>query len=137
LTGARGRGIRYEAKGHDYLDGLAKGMYVPGPWFRYINIAGGHYWCQPDGLIFDFNRGIITIVEFKLKHTSDAWWQTRKLYEPVVSHVFGKTLWRYTIVEIVKWFDKEVPFPETFNMARSPFDLTVGSFNVHIWGRAA
>ena len=136
LTGSRRLGVKYEAKGHDHMDRVAPGRYVPGPWFRYINKAGS-YWCQPDGLLFDFNRGIITIVEFKLKHTSDAWWQTRRLYEPVVSKVFGLSTWRYSICEIVKWFDGETSFPESFNMARDPTDLTAGSFNVHIWGRGS
>jgi len=135
VIGARARGIKYEEKAQRHMDFMAPGRYVPGPWFKYTN-DDGKYWCQPDGLLFDFSRGTITIVEFKLKHTSDAWWQTRRLYEPVVSKIFGVTTWRYTICEIVKWFDSEAAFPETFNMARDPTDLTIGSFNVHIWGRA-
>lgn len=137
VTGARARGIRYEEKGQRHMDVIAPGRYVPGPWFRYVSADNHRYWCQPDGLLFDFSRGTITIVEFKLKHTSDAWWQTRRLYEPVVKAVFGEELWRYSIVEIVKWFDSETTFPESFNMARDPTDLTIGSFNVHIWGRTA
>ena len=136
--------------------------YIPGPWFRFAPAApyGGSgarnlpqsqpwlrfaqllpagarsrswSWCQPDGLDIDIRRGLITIVEFKLQHTSAAWWQTRQLYEPVVKAVFGAAQWAFSIVEIVKWFDPDTAFPERFSFIPSLADARPGAFHVHIW----
>lgn len=116
--------------------------YVPSPWFRFANcldqFARSHSqsrhiaWCQPDGLDIDIKRGLITVVEFKLQHTSAAWWQTRRLYEPVVRRVFGG-LWDFAIVEIVKWYDPDVAFPERFSFISSLADAAPGRFHVLVW----
>lgn len=93
------------------------------------------YYCQPDGLDFDFDKGLITIVEFKLQHTSNAWWQTRELYEPVVRKIFPSSLWEIAIVEIVKWFDPDAAFPERYNFVKDLSFSTVkpNEFHLHIW----
>ena len=107
--------------------------YVPSPWFQFRSAGNPKaYWCQPDGLILNFPRSHITIIEVKLSHTSDAWWQTRKLYEPVVRFRFG-TFWTYSIVEVVHWFNPDVAFPERFRFADKPDDVAVNAFAVHIW----
>jgi hypothetical protein len=48
----------------------SKGTTLPSPWF-YFKAVGSEKvrWCQPDGLLFDFQSGLITIVEVKLQHT--------------------------------------------------------------------
>ena len=136
VTGRRAKGIRYEEKAQEKLLQARGDTYVPSPWFRFRSRNGGKlYYCQPDGLDFDILRGLITIVEFKLQHTPSAWWQTRKLYEPVVKHIFGETNWDYSIIEIVNWYDPDTTFPESLNLVKDlSFDsIKPGEFHLHIW----
>lgn len=136
VTGKRADGIRYEEKAQAHILSEKPDRYVPSPWFRFRNKGRKKfYFCQPDGLHFDFTRGLITIVEIKLQHTSNAWWQTRRLYEPVLQKVFPKSLWNFAILEVVKWFDPDIAFPEHYNFIK---DLTFneikpGEFHLHIW----
>lgn len=109
--------------------------YVPSPWLNFLGSRGVH-WCQPDGLLFDIQRGVIAIVEIKYQHTTDAWWQLRRLYEPVLSALFPPSLWRFTVVEIVKWYDPQVPWPEPIRMlpqVSEGFALSPRQTGVHIW----
>lgn len=56
------------------------------PWFCFVDDSGGRHYCQPDLLL---RRGDLLLVgEIKLRWTSDAWWQLRKLYLPVLAKVF-------------------------------------------------
>ena len=109
--GAKAHGIRYERKVQRYLSSKHAG-YVPSPWFRY-SLHGHSYWnyCQPDGLLFDYNRNLITIVEIKLGHSLRAWSQVRNLYEPVIRRVFGKA-WGYAACEVTSYHDPAIVFPE-------------------------
>jgi len=132
--GRRAQGLKYERKGHEHFEKLFPQSYVPGPWFRLWPFRTAHpLWCQPDGLLLDLRASRITIIEFKLKHTSDAWWQTRKLYEPVVRYVFGPD-WNYSICEVVRWFDPDTAFPERFSFTKDPFAVPTGRLAVHLWG---
>ncbi|MFQ5741977.1 MAG: hypothetical protein ACE5HV_00130 [Acidobacteriota bacterium] len=67
-----------------------------------------------------------------MRHTSDAWWQIRKLYEPVLRSVFGPD-WDYPVLEVVMWFDPDTPFPEILCFARHPHEVPAQAFGVHIW----
>jgi hypothetical protein len=136
-TGRRAQGIRYERKGHKHLQEVYPKSYVAGPWFRFWPVrTASPLWCQPDGLIVDLPENRITIIEFKLKHTPTAWWQTRKLYEPIVRHVFGLE-WDYAICEVVRWFDPRTQFPERFSFTKFPHEAPVGRIAVHLWGGRA
>jgi len=131
--GKRGEGIRYEKKIHLLYEERFKGFYIPNPWFRFLELGTEKpRWCQPDALLFDFDNGTITIVECKLQHTSDAWWQLRWLYLPVVSKAFPGTLWKFRLVEVVKWFDPAIAFPERVKMRADILDVRSGEFGVHI-----
>jgi hypothetical protein len=132
-TGRRAAGVRYEKKVHEHLLFLYPDTYVPGPWIYFrANGSSQHRWCQPDGLIFDVPRGIITCVEVKYSHTSDAWWQVKKLYLPVLRKIFPEDLWRLQVCEVVKWYDPATFFPEPTRMT---VDIThpTDKFKVHIW----
>lgn len=130
-NGRRAQGIAYERKGHEFLLEAFPLRYVPGPWIKFF-AEGRWRWCQPDGLIFNFQRGIITIVEFKYQHTTDAWWQLRHLYGPVLRHMFPEHLWSFQTCEIVKWYDPQVMYPEKIVLANE-VDMDHSGFKVHIW----
>ena len=108
-------------------------MYVPSPWFTFGELGNSRpRWCQPDGLLFQVADLLITIVEVKLQHTPDAWWQTKQLYLPVLARAFPPNLWEYNICEVVKWYDPAIVFPEAHRLAASPLILAPGQFGVHI-----
>lgn len=130
-TGRRLEGIRYEKKVHVYLTEFYGEAYIPSPWIKFF--AEGRYrWCQPDGIHLDFLRGVITIVEVKYQHTTDAWWQLRCLYEPVLRVIFPPHLWKFEVCEVVKWYDPAVVFPEKTVLAQE-MAMPHSAFKVHIW----
>jgi len=132
--GRRAEGIRYEGKVHGYLDGLHEGCYVSSPWFVFTEVGvERERWCQPDALLFDIPNGRITIVECKLQHTADAWWQLKWLYLPVISRAFPNDKWEYALCEVVKWFDPAVAFPEKVKLRKNVKDTVPGELGVHIW----
>jgi len=133
-TGRRAQGIRYEQRGHDFFEKLYGTRYIPSPWFQFLEEDScAPRWCQPDALLFDPAQGRIHILEFKLQHTSDAWWQLRQLYFPVIRSIFPKALWDIALCEVVKWFDPSTAFPEKIVMAEKPEIVLGGELGVHIW----
>lgn len=111
--GARGAGNRYERYAQEYLAEQLGAAYIPSRWFVYRSRTDDSVsFAQPDGLYFDFERGIITCFEIKIRHTDRAWWQVRHLYQPIIRHIFGTRQWRYAAVEVVCWFDPHTSFPE-------------------------
>lgn len=133
-TGRRAQGIAYERKWHKYALELYAGCYVPSPWFYFKEVGVDKpRWCQPDGLLFDIRNGRLTIVECKLQHTSDAWWQLRWLYLPVVSKAFEADIWEYGVVEVTKWYDPATCFPEKVKMRPAVEEVQPNEFGVHIW----
>lgn len=131
--GKRAEGIRYEGRVHRLFEERFGVAYIASPWFRFLEVgAEKPRWCQPDALLFDFESGTITIVECKLQHTSDAWWQLRWLYLPIISKAFPGNLWKFKLVEVVKWFDPATAFPEKVKMRADVKDVQPGEFGVHI-----
>jgi len=112
--------------------------YWPGPWITFSAPAPGNLgtrWCQPDGLVVDLRRGFCTIVEIKISHTADAWWQLERLYRPVVSKLMGEN-WEIRTVEICKYYDVETVLPERHELVDSidPPSYT-DRMNVLVWPR--
>lgn len=135
LTGRRLQGVKYERLVQSMLDKLWGYTYLPLPWLRFEGSSGVH-WCQPDGILFNLELGVLTIVEVKYQHTTDAWWQMRKLYEPVLRKLFPEELWEIKVLEVVKWFDPDVRWPEPIRMLSNPGlaqHLEPGVTGVHIW----
>lgn len=130
-TGRRAEGVRYERRVHGYLEELYGDAYLASPWIRFFD-DGQWRWCQPDGLLWDFHRGVITVVEVKYQHVELAWWQTRKLYSPVLRSMFPEALWKIEVCEVVKWYDPAVSFPEKVILAYD-VDIPHSGFKVHIW----
>lgn len=108
-------------------------FFVPGPWVRFTELGyARERYCQPDGLILDFRRGQITIVEIKLKHTTKAWWWTRRLYEPVLKTLLPPTIWQYAVVEIVHWMDPHLSYPERYVVTSDLNTIAPDTFAVHV-----
>lgn len=139
-TGVRWQGVKYEAAVQQMLQSKFPHSYLPSPWLKFHG-SSGVKWCQPDGLLFDLEAGIVTIVEVKYKHTSDAWWQLRKLYEPVLRKMFEHPqngFWDFRMLEIVKWYDPLTIYPEeTRLLERVEFatNLNLNTTGVHIWAK--
>lgn len=131
-SGRRAQGVRYERKVHEHFCKLFGEAYVASPWIKFKSDVDERWrWCQPDALYFDLAAGRIVILEVKYQHTSDAWWQLRQLYAPVLRSMFPYDLWRIQCCEVVKWFDPATAFPERVEMVPTPLD--VKDFGVHIW----
>ena len=140
VTGARRQGVLYERKAQDYIamalsqrqvmnDSL---IYIKSPWLCYKNKnVDKLFFCQPDGLIVELREKKLTIVEIKLQHTSETWYQVRKLYQPVVSAIYPG--FQIAALEIVKWLDPHIPFPETFKFCEDVLYFDVDKFGVHIF----
>lgn len=128
--GRRADGIRYEKRVQAHLATLFPHAYLPSPWLRF-RVDGQWRWCQPDGLIFDLDRGRIICVEIKYSHTEAAWWQVRQLYLPVLRLCFPETHWKFECCEIVRWYDPATFFPEPVELA-SEVDKLSSKFRVHI-----
>ena len=133
LRGAKKKGVIYESLAQRHLQEVYGDAYIPSPWFKYFDAGEEKVkWCQPDGLLIDVKRGLITIVEIKLKHTANAWWQLQFKYFPVVKKVFGD-LFSYPFVEVVQWYDTSNIFPVSYTLRGDLREASPSGFQVTIW----
>lgn len=102
---AKAAGLRYEAAVKKYLR-KELSLVQFGVWWGYSDDLGWRK-CQMDGLV-EVN-GVFTIIEVKGRHTSDAWWQLRRLYEPVLRSLGVEKI---NLLEVCRSFDPAVAFPE-------------------------
>ena len=132
--GRKGVGIRYEAKVQRYLCDRFGYEYVPSPWFKYsvaerptvVNYA------QPDGLLIQPQRGTITVVEIKYNHCSESYFQLVDKYLPLVKALFGIELWRFPLVEVVKWFDRDTSYPADYRLCKDIDVCRTSEIGIHI-----
>lgn len=109
LTAAQKAGLRYEAKAQLHLRELLTD-YCPSPIFYFIDDNGSRK-CVPDGIYLPRKFGDpIFVFEIKTQHMPEAWFQLRKLYEPVVRAKFP--LSPVGCIEVCRSFDPEMQFPE-------------------------
>lgn len=130
-SGRRAQGVCYEKKVQARLLDLFPNSYMPSPWLHFQS-AGRWRWCQPDGVLFDVDNARIICIEVKLNHTTDAWWQTRRLYVPVLQKCLEGQTWDFEVCEVVRWFDPAVQFPEPVELT-AQVDKPSDNFKVHIW----
>lgn len=112
-TPAQKAGKRYERK---VLKGLSTEFgenLHPSPWFKFSDESGQHY-CQPDAVFFG-PEGLV-VFEVKIRIVEKAWWQLRRLYEPVVSRAYRMPT---SLCLICKHVDPAVPFPERYELIPS------------------
>lgn len=119
-TLAKRAGMVFEDKAHLKLRDLFAEGYLKSPAFHFVDDFGSHC-CIPDGVILlqPDSVPVLCVVEVKLTHTPDSWWQLRKLYGPVCQHYFGQ---RPKVLEIVKNYEQSVPFPERVELVYEIFD---------------
>lgn len=101
-----------------------------GPWFMYVDDRGPHV-CQPDAII-RWGTSVV-VVEVKRSHTADAWWQLRRLYEPVVSMAL-RTLTHP--LEICRTYDPAVYIPDPVELLDDVHDAQLSArttFGVLQW----
>lgn len=135
MRGKPREGIRYEHKVHEEFTRRYRDSYIPSIWLEY-ELPNDVYLhrCQPDGLIINLNTGIITVIEVKLKHTGQAYYQLLNLYLPVLACIFPQKMWKLVPCEVVKWFDPITPFPTQVQLCPNPALATAADrFHVHIW----
>lgn len=130
-TQSQTNGLRHERAGAREFFRRFDGQYVHGPWLQFQESMQAPRCCQPDGWIVDFLTGFITIVEFKLQHTAQAWWQVRRLYQPVTAKLFGPD-WRIKVLEVVRWFDPATQFPEPVVICSDPARVPEDRFGVFV-----
>lgn len=142
-SGAKAAGLAYERKVHrrfltSFAGGASDGpLYCPAQWIEFrANGSPRHRWAQPDGLLVHVNLGLVVIVEAKLKHTIRSWWWTRKLYDPLLRRLFPPG-WSFAWLEVCRYFEPGVEWPEPLRMVKDPASLREGQFGCHIWSGAA
>lgn len=133
MKGAKGDGIRYEQRVHRHLRKLFGDTYVEGPWIAFNDPHLRH--CQPDALIIDARKGIVYLIEIKLRHCPEAYWQLRRLYQPILSFLFPPSAWEIRCCEIVKWYDCSIRWPEPHVLRERLLDTPKDTIGVHIFNR--
>lgn len=108
--GSKKLGVKFERKVQNELVSLFGPIFQLGPFLEFSSAEGKEpRLCQPDGLVL-FASGWTLIIEIKLAHTLSAWFQLRKLYQPVVTKLNPTRPIR--VVEICQLADPQVLLPE-------------------------
>jgi hypothetical protein len=138
-TGGRVRGVRrsgqiYEARAQQFFQQAYEDFYLPSPWLAFRTRAAPHLqYCQPDGLLFLPDKFAIVVVEFKLRHTANAYWQVHNLYIPVLEKIFEGRKWHFRKLEVTRWYDCNEYFPEDVILVEDPLITPRRHMGVHIW----
>jgi hypothetical protein len=133
-TEAQRIGLRYERKVHEHFSRRFSN-YGASQWISYKCGKGFDVrWAQPDGLMLDMEKGQVTIIEIKIRHTERAWWQLRQLYEPLVKFLFPQ--WTIGLCEVCRTFDPAVAWPEPFHFT-PPNNVQPGQLAVYPLERPA
>jgi len=122
-SAAQKAGIRYERKVLSALAAEYGGNFLPSPWFQYVpKDSDLRRWCQLDGI--HRVEGVVTLFEVKARFCSAAWWQLRKLYEPVVRKAWP--IQQLISVVVCKSFDPTTRFPEPYKLMGSLAEVEPG-----------
>jgi hypothetical protein len=131
-SGAQKAGLAYQSRvGRHLGDTCPATSVVSGPWFYYSDATRVRSYCQPDFLIRTLSGRALVVVEAKLRWTSDAWWQLRSLYLPVLRKaMLGETLLPLCIC---RSYDPAIRIPEPVNFVDEVDECKPGLFNVMVW----
>lgn len=128
-TAARELGLRFERKVLDEI-GADFPIFWRQPKVRFFDDSGMRL-CIPDAVAREGDD--IIVIEVKIQHMPEAWWQLERLYRPVLETHFKPR--RLRALEIVQSFDPAMPFPisvEVFETIASFKDSDV-PFGVVVW----
>ncbi len=109
-TAAQHSGLRYEDKAQEWLCATLPD-YVRSPWVRFVEhteFGDDKRACVPDGLLLQPPNAFV--FEIKIRHTTDAWFQLRRLYAPVIAAL--PRIDRVFLIEVCSSFDPSVLNPE-------------------------
>ena len=102
------QGLRFEAKVLSALAADCGPRFLPSPCFSFqVNSKRGR--AIPDGLLLSQDQTTATIVEIKLRHSGDAWWQLTRFYHPIAQEALRGL--RVVLLEICKHYDPSVKLP--------------------------
>ena len=133
MRGLKGKGKKYEGQVLASLDRRYPGCLIPLPWIRFWE-GRQERWAQPDGLLV-FPEGRVHIVEVKLRHTPQAWFQLVEVYSPLIRTLFPEELWEIRLNEVVRWYDPMVVFPGKCVLRPSLEEAGPNEVGVTIWTR--
>ena len=134
-SAAIAEGLRYEVKAQEHLGKLflSLGNFQAGIALRFTNAAGKSRNCIPDAVVSSPSAPFPLIIEIKLRHTELAWFQLRKLYQPVVEKYFNKPC---IVMEVCKQFDPSTTFPEEPLLVTDPVEFFLSgasAFGIYVW----
>lgn len=113
--GAKRAGVVYQRRVEAW-DGLASANSVEcSPWFCFLDDSGGRHYCQPDLLVRVGDK--LLVCEIKIRWTSDAWWQLRKLYLPVLTRALAGSV--LVPVCICRSYDPSISIPDPVQICKS------------------
>lgn len=115
-SAAHKAGLAYEKKAIDFLQlELADlpGKFVRSPWYRFVESATtAARYCGPDCIYI--GEAEVICFEMKIRHVTQAWWQLRRLYQPVLFGFYRKPV---RVCEVTKSYDVGVAWPERWPVA--------------------
>lgn len=129
MRGSRRAGISFERKVGERLNSLFHEGAWGDVWIGYESSKKTSY-CSPDFIVIDVILGLITVVECKLTHTDDAYYQLNNLYIPVVKKLFPG--FEVRGVEVCKNFDRSTRYPVTPNIVSDFKGDWLGGSNVMV-----
>jgi hypothetical protein len=104
-SAAKVAGLRYEEKVQKELSSRYM-AYTPEPRLTFDQDDGTTRFVKPDGLLIFPEYAVI--VEIKISHLPEAWWQLHRLYRPVVEALLKKPV---HCLEICRSYDPAVAWP--------------------------
>lgn len=132
--GKFGTGLRYEKEVHKHFLEEFGFTYIPSPWFQYTTKAAPKQlrYAQPDALLIQLKLGLITIVEVKYSHCSGSYFQLQEMYLPLMKKFFSSD-WDFTLIEVVKWYDRDIPYPAKTIKVERIDQKNLRYIGVHVW----
>lgn len=107
--GAKGLGARFEKKALAPSPHVADRL-LPGPILDFVQGSKPQR-AIPDALLWSTDWNSICVIEVKLRHSADAFYQIQNFYLPLVSRIFPS--FRICSLELCKFYDPSVKLPRS------------------------